>query len=170
MLVSVGQGLVLVDKAVNKGMDFSKLRLVISGGGMGARTMQLLKVLCDTLKCDFMGIWGQTECTGPVTVVKGDVAFKNPDTCGKPMSGIDLEIWDDDNNKLPAGVPGESWCAQMTAKLLEQPGTRTRLSTRGEWLRTGDLREAGRRRLPLLRGPKKGFDQDGGRERLSSGG
>jgi acyl-CoA synthetase (AMP-forming)/AMP-acid ligase II len=139
MLVSVGQGLVLVDKAVNKGLDFSPLRLIVSGGGMGARTMQLLKVLCDTLKCEFMGIWGQTECTGPVTVVRGDVAFENPDTCGKPMSGIDLEIWDDGNNKLPAGVPGEIMVrSKMTANYWNNPDANEALYA-GEWLHTGDL-------------------------------
>jgi acyl-CoA synthetase (AMP-forming)/AMP-acid ligase II len=139
MLVSAGQGLVLVDKAVNKGMDFSPLRLIVSGGGMGARTMQLLKVLCDTLQCDFMGIWGQTECTGPVTVVKGDVSFENPDTCGKPMNGIDLEIWDDHGNKLPSGEPGEIMVrSKMTADYWNNPEANDSLYT-GEWLHTGDL-------------------------------
>lgn len=139
MLVSVGQGMSLVDKAVNKGMDFSPLRLIISGGGMGAKTMQLLKVLCDTLQCDFMGIWGQTECTGPVTVVKGDIAVDNPDTCGKPMNGIDLEIWDNDNNKLPAGAPGEIMVrSKMTARYWNNPDANEALYT-GEWLHTGDL-------------------------------
>ena len=86
-----------------------------------------------------MGIWGQTECTGPVTVVKGDVAFENPDTCGKPMSGIDLEIWDDDNNKLPAGVPGEIVVrSKMTASYWNNPDANDALYT-GEWLHTGDL-------------------------------
>jgi acyl-CoA synthetase (AMP-forming)/AMP-acid ligase II len=97
MLVSAQQGLTLLDRAMNHGRDFSALRLLISGGGMGAKVMPLLKLLCDTLHCDFMGIWGQTECTGPVTVVKGDVAFSNPTTCGKPMPGIDLQIWSDDH-------------------------------------------------------------------------
>jgi acyl-CoA synthetase (AMP-forming)/AMP-acid ligase II len=139
MLVSVGQGMVLVDKAVNKGMDFSPLRLIISGGGMGARTMQLLKVLCDTLQCDFMGIWGQTECTGPVTVVKGDVAFVNPDTCGKTMDGIELEIWDDDNNKVPTGTVGEIMVrSKMTACYWNNAGANEALYA-GEWLHTGDL-------------------------------
>ena len=65
MLVSGQQGMVLLDKTMNQGRDYSALRLLISGGGMGAKVMTLLKFLCDSLRCDFMGIWGQTECTGP---------------------------------------------------------------------------------------------------------
>jgi acyl-CoA synthetase (AMP-forming)/AMP-acid ligase II len=139
MLVSVGQGLALVDKALNKGGDFSPLRLIISGGGMGEKTMRLLKVLCDTLQCDFMGIWGQTECTGPVTVVKGDIAFENPSTCGKAMDGISLEIWDDEKNKLTIGATGEIMVrSDMTASYWNNPEANEALYTE-EWLHTGDL-------------------------------
>jgi len=139
MLVSSQQGLVLVDRAVNQGLDFSSLRLLISGGGMGRKTMLALKVLCDALKCDFMGIYGQTECTGPVTVVSGEVAFQNPDTCGKPMRGIDLEIWDENNRKVPPGVVGEIMVrSKMTASYWKNPEANEALYT-GEWLHTGDL-------------------------------
>jgi acyl-CoA synthetase (AMP-forming)/AMP-acid ligase II len=139
MLVSTRQGLVLLDKAVNQGVDFSSLRLIISGGGMGEKTMLALKVLCDTLKCDFMGIYGQTECTGPVTVVSGGAAFENPDTCGKPMKGIDLEIWDENNEKVPPGVVGEIMVrSKMTARYWKNPEANEALYT-GEWLHTGDL-------------------------------
>jgi acyl-CoA synthetase (AMP-forming)/AMP-acid ligase II len=101
--------------------------------------MPLLKLLCDTLHCDFMGIWGQTECTGPVTVVKGDVAFSNPYTCGKPMRGIDLEIWSDDNQPLPTNETGEIMVrSRMTARYWNNPKADAALYT-GAWLHTGDL-------------------------------
>jgi acyl-CoA synthetase (AMP-forming)/AMP-acid ligase II len=139
MLVSAQQGLVLLDKAMNHGRDFSALRLLISGGGMGAKVMPYLKLLCDTLKCEFMGIWGQTECTGPVTVVKSPVAFANPHTCGKPMRGIDLQIWSNDNEPLPTGETGEIMVrSSMTASYWNNPQANAALYT-GEWLHTGDL-------------------------------
>ncbi len=97
---------------MNQGRDYSALRLLISGGGMGAKAMQGLKVLCDALGCDFMGIWGQTECTGPVTVVKGEQAFSNPYTCGKPMRGIDLQIWSADVRRSRPERPARSWSAR----------------------------------------------------------
>ena len=139
MLVSAQQTLTLLDKAVKQGRDYSALRLLISGGGMGAKVMPLLKLLCDTLHCDFMGIWGQTECTGPVTVVKGDVAFSNPYTCGKPMNGIALQIWGADGAPLASGETGEIMVrSRMTARYHDDPVANAALYT-GEWLHTGDL-------------------------------
>jgi acyl-CoA synthetase (AMP-forming)/AMP-acid ligase II len=139
MLVSAQQGLVLVDKAMNQGRDYSALRLLISGGGMGAKVMPLLQLLCGSLRCDFMGIWGQTECTGPVTVVKGDVAFSNPYTCGKPMRGIELQIWSDEGKPRPTGETGEIMVrSSMTATYWNNPEASAALYT-GDWLHTGDL-------------------------------
>jgi len=139
MLVSGQQGLTLLDKAMNQGRDFSALRLLISGGGMGGKVMPLLKLLCDTLHCEFMGIWGQTECTGPVTVVKSEVAFSNPSTCGKPMRGIDLEIWSDDKQPLAIGEAGEIMVrSPMTARYWSNSEANAALYT-GAWLHTGDL-------------------------------
>jgi len=139
MLVSAQQGMVLLDKAMNQGRDYSALRLLISGGGMGAKVMTLLEFLCGSLRCDFMGVWGQTECTGPVTVVKGDVAFSNPYTCGKAMRGIELQIWSDENQPRPTGEAGEIMVrSSMTARYWNNPEANAALYT-GDWLHTGDL-------------------------------
>jgi acyl-CoA synthetase (AMP-forming)/AMP-acid ligase II len=139
MLVSAQQGMTLLDKAMNQGRDYSELRLLISGGGLGAKAMGPLKLLCSTLRCDFMGIWGQTECTGPVTVVKGDVAFSNPFTCGTPMHGIELQIWSAEGTPLPPGETGEIMVrSPMTARYFNNPAANAELYT-GEWLHTGDL-------------------------------
>ncbi len=139
MMVSAQQGMTLLDKSLNQGRDFSALRLLISGGGMGSKVMPMLKLLCDTLDCGFMGIWGQTECTGPVTIVSGEVAFSNPYTCGKPMPGTDLEIWSDDDRPLPAGEVGEIMVrSPMTARYWNNPEADEALYT-GAWLHTGDL-------------------------------
>jgi len=139
MLVSAQQALVLLDKATNQHVDFSAFRLLISGGGMGEKSMAMLETLCDTLGCDFMGIWGQTECTGPVTVVKGRTAFENPETCGKPMDGIDLEIWNEENERVPPQTTGEIMVrSAMTARYWNNEDASRALYT-GEWLHTGDL-------------------------------
>lgn len=139
MLVSGKQGMVLLDKAMNHQRDYSALRLLISGGGMGAKVMPMLKLLCDTLRCDFMGIWGQTECTGPVTVTQGQAAFANPETCGKPMPGIELQIWSDDGQPLPTGETGEIMVrSPMTARYWRDAEANARLYS-GDWLHTGDL-------------------------------
>ncbi|HEX6243162.1 MAG TPA: AMP-binding protein, partial [Polyangiales bacterium] len=139
MLVSALQGQALLAGAARRGRDYAALRLLISGGGMGPRAMAPLQLLCSKLRCDFMGIWGQTECTGPVTVVRGDVAFSNPYTCGRPMRGIDVQVWGDDAQPLPPGEIGEIMVrSRMTARYFNNPAANEALYT-GEWLHTGDL-------------------------------
>lgn len=162
MLVSAEQALVLLDRATSRNADFSSLRLLVSGGGLGEKAMSLFKMLCDALNCGFMGIWGQTECTGPVTVVKGDVAFNNPDTCGKPMDGIDLEIWDDANNRVPQGITGEIMVrSRMTARYWKNEDANRALYT-GQWLHTGDLGRLDGQGYLYFMGRKKDLVKTGG--------
>jgi fatty-acyl-CoA synthase len=162
MVVSAEQVLVLLDKARNQRMDFSSLRLLVSGGGLGEKTMGMFRTLCEALGCEFMGIWGQTECTGPVTVVRGDVAFQNPHTCGKPMEGIDLEIWDDDNRRLPAGATGEIVVRSgMTARYWNNEEANRALYT-GPWLHTGDLGRLDGQGYLYFMGRKKELVKTGG--------
>jgi fatty-acyl-CoA synthase len=71
--------------------------------------------------------------------VKGETAFSNPFTCGQPMPGIDLQIWNDRNEPLPAGQTGEIMVrSDMTAHYFRNPEAEAALYT-GEWLHTGDL-------------------------------
>ncbi len=162
MVVSAEQVLVLLDKAMNRGRDFSALRLLISGGGLGGKTMGMFETLCDALQCDFMGIWGQTECTGPVTVVKGKTAFEKPDSCGKPMEGIDLEIWDDKNERVPPGSTGEIMVRSgMTARYWNNEAANRALYT-GPWLHTGDLGRLDEQGFLYFMGRKKELVKTGG--------
>jgi acyl-coenzyme A synthetase/AMP-(fatty) acid ligase len=162
MLVSAQQALVLFEKATNQNVDFSAFRLLISGGGMGDKPMGMLKALCDALGCDFMGIWGQTECTGPVTVVKGRTAFENPETCGKPMDGIDLEIWDEENARVPPQTTGEIMVrSAMTSRYWNNEDANRALYT-GEWLHTGDLGKLDEQGFLYFMGREKDLVKTGG--------
>ena len=162
MLVSAKQSLILLDKATNQGRDFTSLRLLISGGGMGPKTMKGLKLICDTLGCGFMGIWGQTECTGPVTVVQGAAAFENPLTCGRPMRGIELQIWKDDKQVLPAGEIGEIMVrSDTTASYWNNAEANDALYT-GPWLHTGDLGRLDEQGYLYFEGRKKDLIKTGG--------
>lgn len=162
MLVSAKQGLALVDKAINRGGDFTSLRLLISGGGMGPKTMRSLKMVCDVLGCEFMGIWGQTECTGPVTVVCGTTAFDNPMTCGRPMPGIELQVWDDGERVAPTGEIGEIMVrSDMTASYWHNPEANAALYS-GQWLHTGDLGRLDAQGYLYFEGRKKDLIKTGG--------
>jgi acyl-CoA synthetase (AMP-forming)/AMP-acid ligase II len=162
MVVSAEQVLVLLEKAQSHRMDFSSLRLLISGGGLGEKMMGMFRTLCETLGCEFMGIWGLTECTGPVTVIKGDTAFQNPHTCGRPMEGIDLEIWDDAKRRLPAGATGEIMVrSRMTARYWNSEQANRALYT-GQWLHTGDLGRLDEQGYLYFMGRKKELVKTGG--------
>jgi acyl-coenzyme A synthetase/AMP-(fatty) acid ligase len=162
MLVSAEQALVLLDKAKKQNVDYSALRLLISGGGLGEKTMGMFRMLCDALGCEFMGIWGQTECTGPVTVVKGNTAFENPETCGKPMDGIDLEIWNEENERVPLKTTGEIVVrSKMTARYWKNEDANRALYT-GHWLHTGDLGKLDEQGYVYFMGRKKDLVKTGG--------
>ncbi|MDD9940717.1 MAG: AMP-binding protein [Myxococcales bacterium] len=161
MLVSAKQVRAL-GKAMDKGADFTPLRLLISGGGTGPRSMAGLKRFCDRLGCDFMGIWGQTECTGPVTVVHHVDAFSNPLTCGRAMPGIDLQIWDDAKQVLSQDEVGEIMVrSEMTAHYWNNAEANDALYT-GKWLHTGDLGRLDEQGYLYFEGRKKDLIKTGG--------
>lgn len=121
-------------------LSLSTLRLIIGGGGLGQAYADRMKVFCERMHCISSGIYGLTECTGPVTVIKGDDCFRKPDSCGKPMPGIDLEIWDEQNRPVPIGEIGEVMVRGKTAI----PGywrneTATKELYTDDWVHTGDL-------------------------------
>ncbi|MDD5170428.1 MAG: AMP-binding protein, partial [Syntrophales bacterium] len=116
------------------------LRMIIGGGGLGQAYAERMKVFCDEMRCTSSGIYGLTECTGPVTAIKGDDCFRKPDSCGKPMRGIGLQIWDDQNQPVPTGEIGE---VMVRGKTTVPGYWRNEAATKelftDDWVHTGDL-------------------------------
>jgi len=121
-------------------LDLSCLRMIIGGGGLGSVHTEKMKKFCEKLNCRFMGIYGTTECTGPITFVMGEDAFDNPSTCGKPIKAAKVEIWDDNNRPLPIGKVGE---VMVSGKITVPEYWRNDQATKdlytGKWVHTGDL-------------------------------
>ena len=67
------------------------------------------------------------------------------ETCGYPLAGVDLEIWDDDGKKVPQGTVGEvvvSGENMMNRYLPDEDVTETGIFTdeNGKnWIKTGDM-------------------------------
>lgn len=121
-------------------LDLSCLRMIVGGGGQGSAVTEKMKRFCEKLNCRFMGVYGMTECTGTVTFVMGEDAFGNPETCGKPFRGIEVEIWSEDNRSLPPGEIGEVMVrGRTTVPGYWKNEQATQELYTGDWLHTGDL-------------------------------
>lgn len=121
-------------------LTFPSLRLVIALGGTGQTEVEQIKAFCEKFNCKFRGVYGQTELSGPATFVMGDDAFNNPFTCGKARKGIELAIWDDNNNPVPTGVVGEIMIrSKSTITGYWKNDQANRELYTEDWLHTGDL-------------------------------
>ena len=130
----------LTEMADKENLKFPSLRFIIGAGGAGPVHAERMQAFCKKFNCRYMGVYGQTEVTGPATIVMGEDYFKNPYTCGKPMRGIDLVIWDEQNRIVPPGTVGEIMIRSKSCVpgyWNNEQGTRDLFS--GDWLHTGDL-------------------------------
>lgn len=121
-------------------LTFPSLRFIIGAGGAGKLHADRMMAFCRRFNCRYMGVYGQTEVTGPATIITDDDYFTHPDSCGKSMKGIDLQIWDESNQPLPAGEIGEIMIRSGTCipEYWKNDAASQTLYT-GEWLHTGDL-------------------------------
>jgi len=130
----------LTEIANREELTFPALRYIIGAGGAGPVHAERMRVFCERFDCRYMGIYGQTEVTGPATVIIGEDYFSKPHSCGRPMGEIDFQIWNERMRPVPAGTVGEIMIRSKTCI----PGywnndEANRSLYTGEWLHTGDL-------------------------------
>jgi len=140
MIASPQQNIAIINKLRDDGPEgFKNLRLLLGGGGVGERATKTIKILCDTLSCDYFGVYGQTETTGPAVYIRGDDVFERPTACGKPFPGVDIAIWNDNNKPLPPLSSGEIVVrGPITATYWRNEPANSALYE-GEWIHTGDI-------------------------------
>ncbi|MAX99765.1 MAG: long-chain fatty acid--CoA ligase [Oceanospirillaceae bacterium] len=120
-----------------RALDFSKLKLTISGG------MALTKDAADQWKsitgCEVAEGYGMTE-TSPV------VSFNPPGyvklgTIGMPVSSTACKVVDDDGVEQPIGQPGELCVKgpQVMKGYWQRPEATAETITDDGWLKTGDM-------------------------------
>jgi len=130
----------LTEIANREQLTFPALRYIIGAGGAGPDHAERMRVFCERFDCRYMGIYGQTEVTGPATVITGEDYFSKPYSCGRPIGEIDLQIWDERQKPVPAGRVGEIMVRSKTCipgYWNNDAANRTLYS--GDWLHTGDL-------------------------------
>ena len=84
--------------------------------------------------------YGCTECCGGATIPTLEEALRNPNSCGKAMLGLSLEVCDDEGNPCPTNTPGEIRLAgpQLMRGYWNNP-ERTAEAFDGDWYLTGDI-------------------------------
>lgn len=112
------------------------------GGAPVPSTTQ--KLLLEAFPNARMGLgigYGLTECTGLATMISGAELIRYPDSVGKPLPTVKLEIRDEQGSVLPDGEEGDIF-VQSPLVMKEYFGnpeaTAAAIGFDG-WLRTGDV-------------------------------
>lgn len=122
--------------------NFSSVRLTMYAGS--PITLGLIKRAIRAMPGKFMQFYGQTETSGPVSLLRPDEHNledeKKLKSCGKPLPLIALRIVDDKGNDVPDGEPGELLvrAPAASAGYWRKP-EETKERFRGGWYYTGDI-------------------------------
>lgn len=96
--------IVKLDEEVKSRYDLSSLRIVIaSGSAMGE---DLRRAATETFGKVLYDLYGSTEA-GWVAIARPDDVITHPKSVGKPVTGIDVAIFDKEGNKLGVEETGE---------------------------------------------------------------
>ncbi len=130
-----GYAMTLAVDGFQEKYDLSSLRLCVSAGE--ALPAPLWERWKDATGLDIIDGIGSTENYHIFLSNRpGDI---RPGSSGKPFSGYELRLVDDDGTDVPAGDVGNLWVKSETASLSYlHCFDRSRATFRGEWLVTGD--------------------------------
>lgn len=124
--------------------DYDLTGLRNGGGGGSAFSPALLekaRIAIPNLR-GAMGVgYGQTECAALATVNAGEELVAYPESAGRPLPTVELEIRDESGAVLPEGEDGEIFLRGpmvMPGYWRRPDETASTILARG-WLRTGDI-------------------------------
>ncbi len=66
-----------------------------------------VREFCKKNECIYTSVYGQTEVTGLITSISGEDFWIYPGSVGKPVSDMNMEIWDEEGRSLGPGCIGE---------------------------------------------------------------
>ncbi len=134
----------LMDHPTFDQYDVTSINVLGSGGAPTSKEMQ------ERMQNNFPGAkgkmavgYGLTESTGAGTTNWDEFLALFPNSSGRPFPGLDMEIHDEQGNKLPPNTPGEI-CIRGACVMKEywnnSEATAETIS-KDRWLRTGDMGE-----------------------------
>jgi acyl-CoA synthetase (AMP-forming)/AMP-acid ligase II len=148
--------------------DHGSLRYVIYAGAPMYRADQ--KLALRKLGKVLVQYFGLGEVTGCITVLPPQLHSLDdadpqcpPGTCGRPRTGMEVAILDENMNRVPVGTVGEICCRgpAVFAGYDGNPGA-TEKALRGGWFHTGDLGRLDERGLLYITGRESDMYISGG--------
>ncbi|NEW42209.1 acyl--CoA ligase [Nocardia cyriacigeorgica] len=145
------------------GYDLSSLTAFsLNSAPSSAALQQKLRDQLPVARNALVTSYGMTECSTAATLAAPAELAAFPDSVGRPIIGVALEIHDEAGTAVPDGVEGEIWVRSpyvMLGYWQDEAATAAAITT-DRWLRTGDigvledgrLRLSGRRSDLILRG------------------
>jgi fatty-acyl-CoA synthase len=121
--------------------DLSSVRVVLSGGALGASSVN--REFAESLgrELEFLQIYGLTEAGPFVTVLPPELADAKPTSIGRPVPGVQLAVVDPESGAVVApGAVGELVVRSSTVMCgYWRAPEATATAIRDGWLHTGDL-------------------------------
>jgi acyl-CoA synthetase (AMP-forming)/AMP-acid ligase II len=122
--------------------DLGSVRALGSGGAPVSRDIrQRLAEAFPNARGSFAVGYGLSESAGTASVIFGEYLAERPDSVGRPLPTVDIEIRDPDGRSLPEGEEGEIHIRGPVVMLeyWRNPEATAEAILPGRWLRTGDI-------------------------------
>ncbi|MCI3273450.1 long-chain-fatty-acid--CoA ligase [Streptomyces cylindrosporus] len=119
--------------------DLSALRNI--GWGAAPATTTFLRTLIDTFPhADVTTTYGQTECSGMLTLLRGADALRKIGSVGTPVPNVEVRVVDERMNDVPCGEIGEFVYRgpMVSAGYWNKPEATAEVFA-GGWFHSGDL-------------------------------
>ena len=121
--------------------DLTSLRVAISGGA--PVPPELLRRIEAAFRCDLLTLYGQTECSPTITIVRPEDAFEDKSaTVGRPLPQVEVRVAEPVTGQTVAvGTEGEIEARgyQCMLAYFDLPVATAEAVRPDGWLRTGDL-------------------------------
>jgi acyl-CoA synthetase (AMP-forming)/AMP-acid ligase II len=121
--------------------DLSSLRLSVTGAAVVP--VAVVRAMRERLKFETVVTgYGMTETTGTISMCRHDDPPEViAETVGRPLTGIEVRVVDDEGADVPPGAPGEFWVRGfnvMKGYFADPTATAAAITPDG-WLKTGDV-------------------------------
>jgi long-chain acyl-CoA synthetase len=132
----------LVDSPNFAKFDLSSVKRISYGGAPAApELVERINAAFPNVKDSLGTAYGLTETASVVTIISGDEYLAHPNSVGKPVPTVQVQLVGPDGTPVPAGENGEIWVKGPTVMAhgyWQRPDANAEAFTDG-WFHTGDV-------------------------------